>query len=420
MPQTHLDHRTPRRRTPRSPRRLAATAVTLACLAGALALPPAAGAEELNRIVLRINDRIATLYDYQQRRDTMFAEAQRRELAPDERRRLLEDGPEHVFKELFEEVLLQSRADQLSIEAPAERVQAMIDRMKESNGITTDEQFQQALAESGMTEEQLRAQIGRNLRMRGVMEREVQDRVVVNEEDLRRVYGRNPDRFRLPEQRRVREVVVLEASGRPLEERQRIAAEVREELAKGAPQSELVAKYAAEGVTSGISEIGWVGPGDLAKELETAAFRLTSGQVSEPVASRGGLHVVHVLEVRPSRVQTFAEAEETLRREEEDRVYRVEIAKYMKELQEQSYVVAKPPAEAADFRRLLGTGLPEEVIEGGAAPVSETPAEAIPEPAEAPVAPAPSPTQGLDPGDPGQLPVPKPIEPQPPEDEPPY
>jgi parvulin-like peptidyl-prolyl isomerase len=407
------------RPAPRSARRLAA-AVALACAGGALIVPPSA-AEELDRIVLRVNDRIATLLDYQQRRDTLLREAQRRDLQPDERRRLLEEAPEQIFKELFEELLLQSRADQLAVEVPEDRIQATIDRMKEGYGITSDEQFQQALADSGLTEQQLRQQVTRNLRMRAVMEREVQERVAVDEEDLRRIYGRNPDRFRLPEQRRLREVVVLDASGRPLEERQRIAGEVREELAKGAPESELVAGYAGQGVTSNVIDIGWVSPGDLAKDLETAAFRLPPGQVSEPIAGRGGLHVVHVLEARPSRVQTFAEVQETLRREEEDRVYREEIAEYLKELQQQSYVVAKPPAEAADFRRLLGVGLPEEVMEGQAAPPGTAPpAEAIPSLGETPVAPAPSPTEGVDPGDPGQLPVPKPDEPPPPEDEPPY
>lgn len=392
-------------------------AVALCCCA-ALALPVAARAVEINRIVLRVNDRIATLVDYEERRAAMLAEAQR--LEPEARRRLLQQAPEQVFKELYEELLLQSRADQLKVEVAEERVQDTVNRMKEGYGITTDEQFREALAQSGLTEDALRQQVRRNLRMRAVMEREVQERVQVSEEDLRRAYGKDTERFRLPEQRRLREVVVLEESGRPLEERQRIARELREELAKGAPQSELVAGYAAQGVTSALIDLGWVGPGDLAADLEAAAWKLEANAVSEPVAGRGGLHVVHLVEVRPARVQTFAEVQDAIRREEEDRVYREEIAKYMKELQEQSYVVAKPPQEAAGFRRLLGTGLAEEVIEEQPAPPAEVApptGEGVPSSEEVPAI-APSPTDAVDPGDPGQLPVPKPIDPQPPEEPP--
>ncbi|MGH9362302.1 MAG: peptidyl-prolyl cis-trans isomerase, partial [Thermoanaerobaculia bacterium] len=213
------------------------------------------------------------------------------------------------------------------------------------------------------------------------------------------------------EQRRLREVVVLDASGRDEEERQRIAGEARQELAKGEPVSELISGWAAEGVTSNVIDLGWVSPGDLAPDLEAAARALPPGEVSQPLAGRGGLHVVHLLEVRPARVQSFAEVEAQLREQEEERVYREEVGKYMQELQESSYIVAEPPAEAAGFRRRLGEDLPEEVLEGGAA---------APEGGEAPAeVPEGIPPIGKpDPGDPGQLPVAKPIDPQPPAEPP--
>jgi parvulin-like peptidyl-prolyl isomerase len=387
---------------PCRPRRASAT-LALGALAGfALLLPPPAAAEEVDRIVLRVNDRIATLLDYEERRDAFLREAQRRNLPPEELRQAVAAAPEHVFRELFEELLLHSRADQLGVTVAEERVDETIERMKESNGITTEEEFRQALAASGMTEEGLRQQLRRNFRMRQVMEQEVQERVAVSEEDLRRIYGKDPQRFRLPEQRRLREVVVLEESGRPLAERQRIAAELRAELAKGEPESEMVKGHAAAQVTSGIIDLGWVTPGDLAPALEAAAWQLAPGTVSEPVSGRGGLHVLHLHEVREPRVQTFNEVQEAIRREEEDRVYREEIAKYLVELQRDSYVVAKPPAEAAGFRRLLGTGVSEEVMEGAASQ------------------PPPPTPEAVAPVEPGAAPVPEPAAPPPPaEDEPP-
>ena len=395
----------------RKTRRLTASRFLVLGLAAfpCCAAAPAA-ATELNRIVLRVNDRIATLRDYEERRAGLLGELQRRELDPEERRRLLVEAPEAIFNELFQELLLQSRGDQLGVEVPEERVDDTLARMKEGYGITNDAEFQQALATSGMTEQALRAQMRRNLRMREVMQREVQERVLVSEEDLRRVYGQKPDSYRLPEQRRLREVVVLDTSGRSEEERRRIAEEVRQELAKGEPVSERVAGWAAAGVTSNVIDLGWVAAGDLASDLEAAARALQAGEVSQPIAGRGGLHVIHLLEVRAPRVQSFAEVEAQLREQEEDRRYREEVGKYMQELQEASYVVAKPPAEAAGFRRRLGEGLPEEVLESGAPPAeSAAPAE-LPE--------GIAPTGKPEPGDPGQLPVAKPTDPGEP-DEPP-
>ena len=85
----------------------------LASLMLLLILAPALHAEVLNRVVLRVNDRIATLYDYQQRRADMVREVLRREQDPEERQRLISQAGEAVFADMFRELLLESRADQL-------------------------------------------------------------------------------------------------------------------------------------------------------------------------------------------------------------------------------------------------------------------------------------------------------------------
>ena len=58
-----------------------------------LTLSPALHAEVLNRVVLRINYRIATLRDYQQRRQEMVREILRREQDPEDRQRLIGFDP---------------------------------------------------------------------------------------------------------------------------------------------------------------------------------------------------------------------------------------------------------------------------------------------------------------------------------------
>jgi hypothetical protein len=97
--------------------------------------------------------------------------------------------------------------------------------------------------------------------------------------------------------------------------------------------------------------------------------------VSVPVEGRGGLHVVQVIERRPSRIPEFAEVADQIRESESNRVYNEEITKYMAELEKKSLIVANPPAEAADFRRLLGRA-PEGGETGGLAGAVAAPAAA--------------------------------------------
>lgn len=387
----------------------------LLSLAFLFTLAPALHAEVINRVVLRVNDRIATLYDYQERRQEMAREIARREQDAEERQRLLAQAGEVVYANLFQELLLESRADQLGIEVGETQVDAAIARLKEGYNIKTAQEFQAALAQSGMTEQQLRAQLRNSLRVQEVRGREVQSRVDLNEEDLRRYYRKNLEQFRQPEQVQLREVVVLDEGGAPAEERARIAAEIHAKAAAGTSLADAVKDYAARGATSNVIELGWVSPGDLDKDLETAVWKLPKGAVSDPVEARGGLHLAQVIDRRESRVPPFSEVSEAIQAREQERVFREEVTKYMVELEKKSLVVANPPEEAAGFRRQLATteGTGEE-LEGLAAEAAAAAAESAATPTPPAVAPSPE-TTPL----PGTLPTPKPVDPTVPEIPPP-
>ncbi|HYG64596.1 MAG TPA: peptidyl-prolyl cis-trans isomerase [Thermoanaerobaculia bacterium] len=389
-------------------------------------------AETLNGVILRINDQIATLYDYQQRRQEAVREISARVQDPAERRELLAQAPEIVFRDLYEQLLLDSRADQLGIFISDKEVDETIAGMRADYGIETDEQFARALQQAGMSLPLLREQMRRNLRLQAVRGREIRPRVQVDEEDLRRYYRKNEEQFRLPEQVQVREVVVRDGSEPNAqkvlapEERLRIAEAIRSEVTAGKPLADAVAPYVQTGVATNVVEFGWVARGDLDPTLEAVAWDLQAGQVSAPVEGRGGLHVLQVTERRPSRIAEFSEVAEQIREREQNRVYREEVAKYMQELEQKALIVANPPQEAAGFRRLLG-GSPETDTMGNevdpmstAAPASGATAE---EAVESAVSEAPRP-QDRDTGQnapqaPGTLPEPKPITDAPPATPPP-
>jgi parvulin-like peptidyl-prolyl isomerase len=399
-----------------TPRRRLASLFLLAIL---LLVPAILRAEVLNRIVLRVNDRIATLYDYQQRKDEMVRDILRREQDQEERQRLLGQAGEMVFADLFRELLMDSRADQLGIEISDVQVDQSIAQLKQNFNLKTDQEFAAALAQSGMTEPQLRVQVRNNLRVQEVRGREVQSRVNVDEEDLRRYYRKNLEQFRQPEQLQLREVVVLEEGGVAVDERRKAAADVRAKVLGGASLADAAADYAKKGTTSNVIELGWVSPGDLDKNLETAIWKLPVGSLSEPVEARGGLHLVQVIDRRESRIPPFTEVSAVIQSREQERVFRDEITKYMVELEKKSLIVANPPQEAAGYRSRLNA--PEEGGDAGdiGAAASTPPVPAAPADATSGTVPggnsgqpqSPATTPPTDAPKPGTLPTPKPVDP---------
>ena len=113
--------------------------------------------------------------------------------------------------------------------------------------------------------------------------------------------------------------------------------ELRQRIAKGLARFEdLARQYSQDGSASAGGELGWVNPGMFVPEFEQVMNRLAPGQLSEPLVSRFGVHLIQVQERRQVpmsareqrewvrnllREQKAAEAYETWVRELRARAY---------------------------------------------------------------------------------------------------
>lgn len=333
-----------------------------------LLVASAATATSSNRVILRVNDRIATLYDYQVRLNERLRAIQQADLAPDRRAELVERAGEEVLGTILEEMLVLSRADQLGYRPSDEELDSAVRRTMQNFGIESEEQFEAALRASGMTQEDFRRQVGVNLRVSGVMAREVQRRIELTEEDLRRYYYETPQEFTTPERVELGEVVVLEASGLEPDERLRLATELRSRIAAGEEMSEVVEPYREQGTTSEVVELGWVRRGDLDPALEAAVWDLEVGQVSAPVAGRGGLHVLEVLDREEASLLPFNEVADEIDRIERERLLRQEYDAYLDELRDAAYIrihSLPPGAEGFDIEESASRLRVEDSALGG-------------------------------------------------------
>ncbi len=330
-------------------------------LAGGLAAPRLAGAESMNRIVLRVNDRIATLYDYEKRKNELIQDTNHREQDPAERQRILGQAGELVYKDMYDELLVLSHADQLGIEITDAEVDNAVQQIRTSNNLKDDQQFAQALQQAGLTEAKLRQQLKSNLRVQEVISREVRSKVKVDEEDLRRYYTKHGEEFRLPDQVQLQEVLIPEDKVASAAERMRVATEVRKALLAGKPLKEAAEPFLAQGELTGPTDLGWVSPGDLDPSLQAAVWKLPKKGVSEPVSGRGGLHVLQVIDRRDSHLKPLPEASAAIQEKEGQRIFREKLLEFMSDLQKQSMVVAQPPQEAAGFRKLISTGTQQQI-----------------------------------------------------------
>lgn len=334
----------------------------LATLVAALVALPVAGQSEPggdNRVILRVNDRIVTLYDYQRALAEQIRQIRSAPGLTDlQRQERLGEVGRIIMKAMFEEQLILSRADQLAVVIDESDVEQQIRATWERFGIENEEQFRDALAQSGMREEDFRQRTRVELRANVVRGREVAPRVDLADEDLRRFYRDNQERFAIPERARFEEVVILEGVV-PADRMAPLASLARTRLTSGEAATE-VAEGLGEGATA--VDVGWVTPGDLAPVLDAVAWNLQAGDVAEAVPARGGLHVLKMLEREPASVQPFEDVRDAIERQERGRLFDEEYTLYMEELAEAAYIVERLPEEAVGYRPVATPSLDADAL----------------------------------------------------------
>jgi parvulin-like peptidyl-prolyl isomerase len=331
------------------------------CLLPLAAAAPAA-AEPLNRIVLQVNGRIATLREFEDKLALRRQALEHSDLDAAKRQQALAEAPQAVMRDMFEDLLLQSRADQLGIRVTRQELEALIAEVREANRFADDTELRRAIEQSGGTWEQFREQLSASARYRELVGREVQGRISLEEDDLRIFYRDNPELFRVPEERKLREVVVLDTSPLSAEARLSLATEIGSRADAGDDLEEIVAETSKQGTTSGVIDLDWVPEGDLDPALEQAVAGLAVGKTSTPVEARGGLHVLQLVDRHEAHIRPFDEVKGEIEQRERERLFAKEFPKYMVELEQKSYVIENPPPEAVGFRKADATVDPTDPL----------------------------------------------------------
>ncbi|HEX8909376.1 MAG TPA: SurA N-terminal domain-containing protein [Anaeromyxobacteraceae bacterium] len=215
-----------------------------------------------------------------------------------------------------------------------------------------------------------------------VSEAQVKDYVAQNGPQLEAYYKEHGARFDRPRRMRARHILVAVADGAP-QDAQEAARKKIDGLADRVKKGEDFAKLAQEasddpGSKAMGGDLGFFGPGVMAKPFEDAAAKLSPGQVSDPVRTQFGWHLVKLEAVQPAKKESLDEAKPEIARE----ILELEASKKLasqraeetlKKLQAgKSFAEALPDAKSKATPVKLG-GQPIAAEETGSFPASSAP-----------------------------------------------
>ena len=100
-----------------------------------------------------------------------------------------------------------------------------------------------------------------------------------------------------------RHILLRTRSGFTDQDAERRLAGYRDQVrAKTADFADLAKKFSEDGSAASGGELGWMSPGDLVPEFEQAMNRLQIGEVSNPVKSEFGWHLIQVMDRREGQL----------------------------------------------------------------------------------------------------------------------
>jgi peptidyl-prolyl cis-trans isomerase C len=158
------------------------------------------------------------------------------------------------------------------------------------------EAFQNALAANRLTVDSLKAALARQCKVNAVLERVAARSPQVNEVDVGIFYHLHPEKFRLPEQRVARHLLISINPDYPEntreQARQRIDAIARTLQRKPYKFPELALKHSECPTALNGGELGTIARGRLYPELDAALFALKENEISKVVETEIGFHLI--------------------------------------------------------------------------------------------------------------------------------
>ena len=146
------------------------------------------------------------------------------------------------------------------------------------------------------------------------------------------------DERRLVAQTRVRHILLKPDRTRTEAETRTRLQQLRERIRNGESFANLARSHSQDKVSAARGgDLGWVSPGDLVPRFEEAMNKLQPGEVSEPVKTRFGWHLIQVLERRKQdNTEAFrrARAREMIRK----RKIEEELQLWLRRLRDEAYV----------------------------------------------------------------------------------
>ena len=218
-------------------------------------------------------------------------------------------GYRQILDGMITEKLVDKRAS--SVQVSNEEAEAQLAKIKQQ--FPSEEVFQSEMKKSGLTMDQFMSNLKRSIRQTKWMQSQAQGKDAVTEDDAKKFYDANPDKFTNPDIVKASHILFRLAPDATSEQAKAAEKKAKDAIVranKGESFDKLAAELSEEpGAKERGGDLGYFSKDKMVPEFADAAFAQKVGSVSAtPVKTKFGYHVIKVTDKKPAGTAAFDEA----------------------------------------------------------------------------------------------------------------
>lgn len=211
----------------------------------------------------------------------------------------VEQNGEAALDTLITKNLINQEVEKEKITVSSKEIDAELQELIDSYG--GEETFEQQLTASGLTQDDIKEDIEVNLKIEKLLEPQIE----ITEEEMQTYFDENKDSFAQTKQVKASHILV---------EDEETAKEVKEKLDNGEDFAELAKEYSTDTASAESGgDLGFFGEGSMVAEFEEAAFSMKVDEISDPVKSDYGYHIIKVTDTQEAAEANFEKSKEEIK-----------------------------------------------------------------------------------------------------------
>jgi len=312
----------------------------LLCTLNFYITPGAEGAETVDRIVAIVNSDIVTLYELNQSLQPYAERIKKLGYSSNKEHKMLFKVREEIIKKLVDEKIENQQVKRFNIVVSDQEADNTIERIKEINYFT-DEDVRKGLKEEGLTMDEYRESLKKQLLRAKLVNREVKSKIVITNEDIKTYYDSHSEKYGGETKYHLRNILMRVDPLADATEKRRVKEEMEAVLAKikdGEPFENMVAVYSESPLASEGGDLGLFALDKLSPALREAVKDLKAGELTPVLDTEHGYQLFLLQEVIQTPVKPLEKVTPEIEKILFDKIVNERFRAWLEELREHSYI----------------------------------------------------------------------------------